>query len=63
MFLGRSCVRNLITKCKKNHLEQPGCLIFWMTELPFLYCSVALAATVENVLNKLNLVCGKEEMN
>ena len=34
-----------------------------MTELPFLYCSAALAVTVENIWNKLNLVCGKEEIN
>lgn len=29
----------------------------------FFNCSVALAATVETVLNKLDLVCENEEMN
>lgn len=54
---------NYYVEKKKILHQQSGCLTFWMAELQFLNCSAILAATDGNVLNKLNLVCEKEERN
>lgn len=62
-FLEQGCVKNLITNCLKKKkaswaARMPNILDDWAAIFFFFFCcSMILAATVKNVLNKLNLVC------